>query len=672
MEKQGKKKRTKSFKRQLVASILGLIAIPLTAAIVISSVASVRNALSSQEEILLERSRIVQEQIEAIIHENYLVLEGMARNQTLIDFLQDPEHTDYDGTRAVMMASNDAFADGNPMHLSILGGDQLIRTDENECKNIDSRAYFQKAMQGESNMSEVLVSLATGSLIDVIIAPIRDENGAVIGAVQRDYGLGVLGEFVNEAATGDSRVAIIESNGKLMALSGQTVASEEERTDYSETQFFQAALQAGESGGTIVETVNGTRMLFAFRQDPTTGWVVATTADYNAMMSKALRGSIIIIIVSIIMLIFAGAIGFYIANKFSRPILAVSKVATAAADGDLKEQALDIHSKTEIGAMSRAFSDMTQNFRGVIQKTRDASDHLSTESEDLQKSASQANDAAGHVSRAIDEISKGAMSQASSVQEAAGHADNIGHDIDDIANNSEHLDTSSTEMSKACDAAMKALNELIKQSEEVTNSVAEIGDTIKSTNTSSQQISEFTDAIASIASQTNLLSLNASIEAARAGEAGKGFAVVAQEISKLAAQSSQSAEQIKSIVDLLLSNSESSVKVMDRLNADFAAQSEMLEATKQDMISLEQNAGNVSESAAQITEKVESLALAKDGLVSIINDLSAISEENAASAQETNASMQELNETFNRINAASEKLQELAGGLSETISYYSD
>ena len=672
METKAKKQKTKSFKRQLVAAILALIAIPLTAAIVISSVASVNNALSSQEEILLERSRIVQEQIEAIIHENYLVLEGMARNQTLIDFLEDPEHLEYDATRAVMMASNDAFADGNPMHLSIVGGDQLIRTDENECKNIDSRAYFQKAMQGESNMSDVLVSLATGSLIDVIIAPIRNSNGEVIGAVQRDYGLGVLGDFVNEAATDGSNVAIIESNGLLMALSNTTVSSEEERTDYSETQFFQAALRAGESGGTIVETINGTRMLFAFRQEPTTGWIVATTADYNGMMRQALRGPIIIIIVSIIMLIGAGIIGLYIANKFSKPILAVSAVATAAAEGDLKERSLDIHSKTEIGSMSRAFGEMTENFRGVIQKTRDASDHLSGESAGLQENATKATDAAGHVSRAIDEISKGAMSQAASVQEAANHADNIGNDIDDIASNSGHLDTSSAEMSKACEAAMKALNELIKQSEEVTNSVSEIGNTIQSTNTSSQQISEFTDAIASIASQTNLLSLNASIEAARAGEAGKGFAVVAQEISKLAAQSSQSAEQIKSIVDLLLSNSESSVKVMDRLNADFAAQSEMLEATRQDMISLEENAGNVAESAAQITEKVESLALAKDGLVGIINDLSAISEENAASAQETNASMQELNETFNRISSSSQKLQELAGGLSETISYYSE
>ncbi|MBR0164938.1 MAG: methyl-accepting chemotaxis protein [Lachnospiraceae bacterium] len=666
------KRRKKSFKRQLVASIMALIAIPLVAAIAIASVASVRNTLAAQEELLLERTRVVQEQIEAIIDKNYLVLEALSVNPQIISFLEDPDRTEYDETRAAVIDANNVFGDANPTHLSQPDGDQLIRSDENECKNIATRAYFQKAMTGEKNMSEVLVSLATNSLIDVIIVPVFNEQGEIIGAVQRDYGLSVLAEFTQEAATGNDRVAIIESNGLLMAHSAQSVGSEEERTDYSETAFFADALAKGASGGTLVETLNGQRMLFAFRQDPTTGWIIATTSDYNSMMRQALRGPFFIMIIGFIMLLGAGAIGYYIAQRFSKPILAASAVATAVADGDLQDKPLDVRSKTEIGDMAKAFNDMTGNFRDVISKTRHASNELTAESGQLHASAGKASDAADHVSNAIHEISKGAQSQAQSVQEAAGHAENIGADIDDISGNSEQLDTSSKEMESSCEAAMKALNELIKQSEDVTNSVAEIGETIKSTNSSSQQISEFTDAISSIAAQTNLLSLNASIEAARAGEAGKGFAVVAQEIQKLAEQSSQSADQIKSIVDLLLSNSESSVKVMERLNTDFAQQSEMLEATKQDMVSLEQNAGSVSESAAQITEKIESLNRAKDGLVGIIGDLSAISEENAASAEETNASMQELNDTFLKISAASEKLEQLATGLSDTISYYSE
>ena len=669
-EKKGRKRKQKSFKRQLVLSILALIAIPLVAAIVISSVASVNNQIASEQELALSRAQIVSDQIDTLINENYRVLEVLATNPTIIDFLKDPENGDIEAATAAVIAANNVFGDANPTHLSRVGGDQLIRSDGLECKNIDSRAYFQKAMQGEKNMSEVLISLATGAQISVIIVPVKDENGTVIGAVQRDYGLTVLSDFTKAAATENSKVAIIESNGLLMSHSEREVAGEEDRTDYNDAQFFKNAA-AGETG-TIIDTLNDEKMLFAYMQEPTTTWIVATTSDYNTMMRNALRSSLFIIIVSIILLIGAALIGYYLAQRFAKPILAASKVANAVADGDLKEQQLKITSDNEIGSMSEAFNNMTGNFRDVISKTRGASGQLSSESSNLHDSASKATDAADHVSRAINEISKGAASQAQSVQEAAGHAENIGSDIDDISGNSEQLDASSAEMSKACEAAMTALNELIKQSEEVTNSVAEIGETIQSTNSSSQQISEFTDAISSIASQTNLLSLNASIEAARAGEAGKGFAVVAQEIQKLADQSSQSADQIKSIVDSLLANSESSVKVMDKLNNNFAQQSKMLEETKSDMITLEENAKNVAESSEQITEKIESLNRAKDGLVGIINDLSSISEQNAASAEETNASMQELNATFSLISASSDKLQELAGGLSDTISYYSE
>ena len=670
-EKKERKRRRKSFRAQLVAAILALVVIPLIAAVAISSISSVNNQIAAEEELALARSQMLAEEIETLINENYRVLEVLATNPTIIEFLKDPENGDIEAATAAVIAANDVFGDANPTHLSRVGGDQLIRSDGLEYKNIDSRAYFQRAMQGEKNMSEVLISLATGAQIDVIIVPVKDENGTVLGAVQRDYGLSVLADFTKAAGTDDNKVVIIESlNGLLMSHSAREVNGEEDRTDYSEYTFFQNAA-AGQTG-TVIETIDGQKMLIAYYQEPTTTWVVASTADYNQIMRKALRGSFFIIGVSVILLIGAAVIGLYIAQRFATPIVAASKVANSVASGDLKKQDLKITSDNEIGSMSEAFNNMTGNFRDVISKTRNASGHLSTESSNLQSSAEKATTAADHVSRAINEISAGATSQAQSVQEAAGHAENIGVDIDDISGNSEQLDNSSAEMTKACEAAMSALNELIKQSEEVTNSVAEIGETIQSTNTSSQQISEFTDAISSIASQTNLLSLNASIEAARAGEAGKGFAVVAQEIQKLADQSSQSADQIKSIVETLLANSESSVKVMDKLNNNFAQQSKMLEETKSDMISLEENARNVSDSSEQITEKIESLNRAKDGLVNIINDLSAISEENAASAQETNASMEELNATFTLIRNSSDKLQELAGGLSDTISYYSE
>ncbi|MCR5556124.1 MAG: hypothetical protein K6F75_01010 [Butyrivibrio sp.] len=127
---------------------------------------------------------------------------------------------------------------------------------------------------------------------------------------------------------------------------------------------------------------------------------------------------------------------------------------------------------------------------------------------------------------------------------------------------------------------MDALNRLIDQSDEVKASVHDIGDTINSTNDSAKEISKFSQAITEIASQTNLLSLNASIEAARAGDAGKSFTVVATEIGQLAVQSSNSADEIKKIVEIIAdlsaiseenaASSEETNASMQELNATFA------------------------------------------------------------------------------------------------------
>lgn len=145
---------------------------------------------------------------------------------------------------------------------------------------------------------------------------------------------------------------------------------------------------------------------------------------------------------------------------------------------------------------------------------------------------------------------------------------------------------------------------------------------------------------------------------------------MAQEIGSLATQSSESAEEIKKIVDQLLSDASASVEVMHRLNESFSKQEEQMDATKSTMQKMVGNVEYVFGSADVIAEKVGMLSNAKDGLVEIISDLSAISEENAASAEETNASMEELNANFSIINEAAANLQALANDLTETISYF--
>ncbi|MBO4678150.1 MAG: hypothetical protein J5626_00615 [Lachnospiraceae bacterium] len=418
-------------------------------------------------------------------------------------------------------------------------------------------------------------------------------------------------------------------------------------------------------------TFNTARDNIDFMQEITDTWAekeqVAVVKEVRGIITSLMLVFVFIILVLLVFTVIA-------VESIIRPIKRVSGQLGEIADGNLLVElpADEDIGKDELGDMQRSTKNLAEKLGDIIGKTKRAAKEVDDQSRELADSAVQANTTSGQVTEAVSEISKGAVSQAESIEKAAMDTSDIGENISDITNSVEAMDRCAADMKTSCDKAMNALNTLIRQSESVTASVKEIGDSITSTNNSSKEISQFTEAITDIASQTNLLSLNASIEAARAGEAGRGFAVVADEIRQLADQSADSADKIKAVVERLLSDSQSSLSVLDKLNTSFSEQVTQLDITRSDMESMSESVENVKTTSDDINTRIRALDEAKNGLTEIIADLSAISEENAASTEETNASMEELNATFTLISDSAEKLQELSDDLAETISYFKD
>ncbi len=243
-----------------------------------------------------------------------------------------------------------------------------------------------------------------------------------------------------------------------------------------------------------------------------------------------------------------------------------------------------------------------------------------------------------------EEMTKCLVVQANEVQDVNAKAMDIGQAIDNTFSNVDVLASGYGRVMEYSSQGNTMLSDLAKISKETKESVETVHKYTAATNLSTGEIRKATTFITNIAAQTNLLSLNASIEAARAGEHGKGFAVVANEIRKLAEQSKTAAAQIIAIVDTLITNSNASVDIMERVTENMANQNEKLKSTSEVFEGLGKEMNLVSGAIEDITLSMVELEGLKGDVTGSVSNLAAISEENAASAQEISATIQELNQ----------------------------
>ncbi|WP_409251671.1 methyl-accepting chemotaxis protein [Bacillus sp. SCS-153A] len=386
-----------------------------------------------------------------------------------------------------------------------------------------------------------------------------------------------------------------------------------------------------------------------------------TSSKVEAVKTSVLTLGIMALLIGI-------AIAVYMGRLISKPVVAIAGVARRIADGDLTADAIKVKNKDEIGELARSFNQMAGNLRKVIKQVGTASEQVAASAEQLTASSEQTTKATEQVANTMQEVASGVEKQVQSVDETSQTINEMAAGVQEIARKSQLVSDSAIQATDNATDGGQVIKNAVNKMSSIQQSVTGLGTVVKDLGEHSKEIGKITAVISGIADQTNLLALNAAIEAARAGEQGKGFAVVADEVRKLAEQSAESAQQISKLISAIQAETNKAVNSMEITTKEVGEGIGVINIAGQSFEHIQISIDGVTAQVQEITSAVQQMAAGSEQMEHSMKVITEVAVSSASGTQEVSAASEEqlaaMEEIASSANALSSMAEELKGIIS--------
>lgn len=327
---------------------------------------------------------------------------------------------------------------------------------------------------------------------------------------------------------------------------------------------------------------------------------------------------------------------YFIISGITRSIFALRSSITAMQQGNDLTHRAPVYGSDEIAQTALAFNELTATFQNIIQ--------------DVHGSAEQLAQASTQLSSTADNVAQGARQQSEAAASTAAAVEEMTVSVSSVAETAEEVRHMAQNSQEETQKGNVSLSELIGEISEVENTVEEIASAVSEFVSSTNSITSMTRQVRDIADQTNLLALNAAIEAARAGEQGRGFAVVADEVRKLAEKSALSASQIDAVTQTLSGQSLGVDQAITRGQNALRSSQDHLENVAMVLSGANNSVSSATRGVDNITSSVREQTTVASDIAQHVEQIAQMVEANSLASEETSLAARHLEQLATHLN----------------------